>query len=116
MPIYTAPVRDTLFVLNDVLGYERYSNLPGFADATPDVLGAILEEGARLAENVIHPLNRVGDVQGCVRHDDGSVATPEGFKAAYDNIARAAGSASPCRPNSAARACPMSCTRRSANT
>ena len=42
MPTYAAPVRDTLFVLNDVLGYQRYSNLPGFADASPDVLEAIL--------------------------------------------------------------------------
>jgi len=83
MPIYQAPVRDTLFVIRDVLNYQRYDNLAGFADASPDILEAILGEGAKLAENVLHPLNRVGDEQGCKRHDDGSVTVPQGFHEAY---------------------------------
>jgi len=86
MPTYKAPVEDTLFLLNDVLHIDRYGNLPGFADASPDVIEAILGEAAKLAEEVLTPLNRVGDKEGCVRHADGSVTTPKGFKEAYKQI------------------------------
>ncbi|TBY86248.1 acyl-CoA dehydrogenase C-terminal domain-containing protein [Rhizobium leguminosarum] len=83
MPVYKAPVNDTLFVLNDVLGLERYNNLPGFADATPDMIEAILGEAGRVAEEALFPLNYPGDQEGCKRHDDASVSTPKGFKEAY---------------------------------
>jgi alkylation response protein AidB-like acyl-CoA dehydrogenase len=83
MPTYKAPVEDVQFLLNDVFHMERYGNMPGFADATPDVVAAILEEAAKFAEEVVAPLNRVGDLEGCTRHPDGSVTTPKGFKEAY---------------------------------
>ncbi|MGE0230825.1 MAG: acyl-CoA dehydrogenase C-terminal domain-containing protein [Flavobacteriaceae bacterium] len=83
MPTYNAPVEDVLFLLNDVLKIEKYGNLPGFADASPDVLKAILDEGGKLAGETLAPLNAVGDRQGCTRHDDGSVTTPAGFRDAY---------------------------------
>ncbi len=89
MPTYRAPVKDTQFVLDAVVGLNNFSNLPGFAEATPDTVAAILEEGAKFCENVLAPINLSGDQEGCTRHDDASVTTPAGFKAAYDAFVEA---------------------------
>jgi alkylation response protein AidB-like acyl-CoA dehydrogenase len=83
MPQYTPPVRDTRFVLEHVVGLPAYSNVPGFGAATPDTVEAVLEEGGRFVAEVLFPLNQIGDEQGCTRHADGSVTTPDGFKEAY---------------------------------
>jgi len=86
MPTYKAPVDDALFLLNDVFHIEHYGNLPGFSDASPDVVEAVLREAAKFSEEVLTPLNRVGDKEGCKRAADGSVTTPKGFKEAYKQI------------------------------
>ena len=83
MPTYKAPVSDTVFLLSDVFNYSNYANAPGFSEAPIDVVEAVLSEGAKFVEEVVQPLNRVGDIEGCKRRDDGSVTTPKGFKQAY---------------------------------
>src|ERR1700760_774279 len=87
MPIYKAPVDDVTFLFNDVFQIDRYDNLPGFSDASADVREAILGEAAKLAEEVLQPLNRVGDLEGCKHNADGSVTTPKGFKEAFKQVA-----------------------------
>ncbi|MCT4655921.1 MAG: acyl-CoA dehydrogenase C-terminal domain-containing protein [Cohaesibacter sp.] len=88
MQVYTAPVEEALFLLNDLFGLDQLTNLPGYEEASADLIEAILREGAKFCEEVLLPLNVVGDVQGCTRADDGSVSTPDGFKEAYQQYAQ----------------------------
>ena len=83
---YQPPVRDHLFLLRDVLEIEKYANLPGFADASMDVVSQIVEEAGRFTGEVLAPLNSVGDKQGCVWNPDHTVTTPAGFKQAYAQL------------------------------
>jgi butyryl-CoA dehydrogenase len=83
MTIYKAPLREYRFVLNELFDVGELAKLPGFEEATPDVFEAVLEEGAKLCEEVLHPLNRSGDEEGCT-FENGVVRTPKGFKEAYE--------------------------------
>ncbi len=85
---YKAPVRDLTFVLNEVLEIDRYSNQTGFAEVSSDLVQQILEEGAKFAEEVIAPLNKVGDQEGC-KWDNGKVTGPTGWKEAYQQMVEA---------------------------
>ena len=84
MPFYQAPTRDTRFVINEVLKLESYGNLPGFENASAEMVDTVVTEFGKFASEVLAPLNLSGDVEGCTRHPDGSVTTPAGFKAAFD--------------------------------
>ncbi len=85
MPEYKAPLREFKFILDEVLEMPaHYASLPAYADlATPDMVDAIIKEGAKFCENILVPINRSGDMEGCTHHPDGSVTTPSGFKEAY---------------------------------
>jgi len=83
MPQYNAPLRDIKFVMSELLDSEtHYANLPGGEEATPDMVDAIIQEGAKFCEQVLSPLNQTGDQEGCTLKN-GEVTTPTGFKEAY---------------------------------
>ena len=88
MPVYTAPLDNMKFVLHDVLGAESLSSLPGYEDVSPDLIDSILEEAAKMCEEILFPLNQSGDKEGCV-WENGKVRTPSGFKEAYDAFSQA---------------------------
>jgi butyryl-CoA dehydrogenase len=82
MATYTAPLRDLRFVYEELFDAGEITTLEDYQDATPDLVHAIVEEGAKLCQNELFPLNRSGDEEGCHFHN-GNVRTPEGFRAAY---------------------------------
>ncbi len=83
MSTYHAPLPEMLFVLHELAGLDQVAQLPGYEDATPDTVSAILDEAAKFATNVLDPLNVPGDREGARLLDGGAVATPAGFKDAY---------------------------------
>ena len=83
MPVYEAPTRDMRFVIHEMMEVDKYQNLPGFSEAPADVIDAILEEGAKISQELLFPLNQVGHEEGCT-FKDGEVTTPTGFKEAFE--------------------------------
>ena len=97
MAVYKAPIKDIQFVLNEVIDVSKLAKLPGYEDATPDTIHAIVEEAAKLCENVLFPLNRTGDEEGC-HYENGVVRTPKGFKEAYKQFAEGGWTGITCDP------------------
>ena len=96
MPSYRAPIRDQIFVLQDVLNVAG-QDIEGYDEMDRDTTEAILDEAAKLAENVLAPLNAIGDTQGCVL-ENGVVRTPEGFKDAFEQMKEGGWTALDCDP------------------
>ncbi|MCU0903358.1 MAG: acyl-CoA dehydrogenase C-terminal domain-containing protein [Tabrizicola sp.] len=84
MPTYTAPVKDMQFLLHDMLKISE-ADIPGYSDLDRSFTEAVFDEAAKVAQDVLTPLNAVGDVEGCVL-ENGVVRTPKGFKAAFDTL------------------------------
>jgi alkylation response protein AidB-like acyl-CoA dehydrogenase len=83
MSQYRAPLAEMQFVMNELAGLSEVAKLPGFEDASPDTVAAILEEADKFATEVLDPLNRIGDREGARLSEDGRVITPPGFRDAY---------------------------------
>ncbi|RJG12320.1 acyl-CoA dehydrogenase [Pseudomonas cavernicola] len=86
MPDYKAPLRDMRFLIDEVFDFHASYAALGASDATPDMVNAILEEGAKFCEQVLAPLNRSGDEEEC-QFNNGEVSTPKGFKEAFAQYA-----------------------------
>ena len=84
MPVYNAPTKDTQFILHDVLKVSEAAT-PGYDELERDFTAAILEEAGKISSEVLHPLNVVGDTEGC-RLENGMVYTPTGFKEAFEQV------------------------------
>ena len=85
MQVYDAPLRDMRFVLHELHQDDGFGGLAALDEFSPDLVDAILEEAGRFARDVLLPINRIGDEEGC-KLENGVVRTPPGFKAAYDQF------------------------------
>src|SRR6201994_3734989 len=85
MQTYKAPLRDMRFVLHELHDSAMLTELRGLEEVSPDLMDSILEEAGKLAEEVLLPINAIGDEEGCVL-ENGVVRTPKGFKEAYDTF------------------------------
>src|SRR5438105_965993 len=94
MSTYQAPLKDMKFVLNELAALSDVATLPGYEDATPDTVDAILEEAAKFASGVLDPLNFSGDREGS-KWSDGQVRTPKGFREAYERFCQGGWNALP---------------------
>ena len=97
MQTYKAPLRDMRFVLHELHGSDDLQHLPGLEEVTPELIDSVLEEAAKLSENVLAPINMSGDEVGC-RLENGVVRTPPGFKEAYDAFRDGGWTAAACDP------------------
>ena len=106
MATYTAPLRDMRFCLHELHDSSALSQLPGLEQATPDLVDAILEEAAKLNQEVLFPLNLSGDKEGCT-YENGVVRTPAGFKDAYKQLIEGGWTSLTCDPAYGGQGMPM---------
>ena len=85
------------FVYNELFESSDITALPGYEDATPDLVDAVLEEAAKICQNELFPLNRTGDEEGC-KWNNGKVTTPAGFKEAYGKYVEGGWNGLACSP------------------
>ena len=97
MPVYTPPIDDIKFVLHEVLEAKSLAEFPGYEEVSEDLIDQILEEGGKICEEVLFPLNLSGDQEGC-SYKDGEVTTPKGFKEAYDTFTEGGWTGLSCDP------------------
>lgn len=106
MPIYKSPLEDIQFLLTGVIDGAQLVKLPGYGDATPELMASVIEEAGRVCEEVLLPLNQSGDEEGC-HFENGTVRTPQGFKDAYTTFREAGWTALSCNPDYGGQGLPM---------
>ena len=106
MATYTAPLRDIRFVLHELLDSSELATLPGYEQATPELIDAVIGEAAKLSEEVLFPLNLSGDAEGCT-YENGVVRTPKGFKEAYKQLIEGGWTSLACDPEYGGQGMPM---------